>query len=257
MKCRLIISDNYNPFFNMAFDYYFWQKCIDKKNLPVLRFYKWNPSSVSTGYNQKKESLINLEFCEENKIPIVMRPTGGSAIFHDIEITYSFCANTSHHTFFSSPFSSYIILCKGIIKGIEKKGINFKIRGFSEGEEPSFTDIPCFSLSSRHDIVYNDKKVIGSAQRRNNFSFLQHGSILIDIRKDLWENIFIKEVDFSKIGCLKDIISDIDEKELMRFLKEGFEEVLSFSIFEDQLKKEEIEEIKIIEEKLKKEGKYE
>ncbi|MCM8766939.1 MAG: lipoate--protein ligase family protein [Candidatus Omnitrophica bacterium] len=256
MKCRFIICENYEPFFNMAFDYYFWKKCENPENPPVLRFYKWNPVAVSFGYNQDKTKLINLQFCKKNNISIVMRPTGGSAIFHDIEITYFFSSNLLHHPSFSSPFLSYLILCKGIINGIKKLGIELKIRGISEGKEPSFTDIPCFSLSSRHDIVFNDKKIIGSAQRRNNFSFLQHGSILIDIRKDLWENIFLKEVEFSKIGFLKELIS-IDEKELIEFLKQGLSETLEFDIFEDYLKKEEEKEIKIIEKKLRKEDKYE
>ena len=257
MRCRLILCENYDPFFNMSFDYFFWKKCQNKENLPILRFYKWVPSSVSVGYSQNPENLVNIEFCQKNKIPIVRRPTGGSAIFHDIEITYSFCANLSHHQYFSIPSSTYFIISNSIIKGIEKVGIKLKLRGFSDGKEPSFTDLACFSLSSKYDVVYNDKKIVGSAQRRNKFSFLQHGSILIDIKKDLWENIFLKEVDFYKIGCLKDILKDVDEKDLIEFLKDGFKEVLNLEIFEDELKKEEEEKIEVIKEKLKKEGMYE
>jgi len=256
MRCRLIICENYDPFFNMAFDYFFWKKCQDRENLPVLRFYKWNPSSVSTGYNQDHEKLVNIEFCKKNKIPIVRRPTGGSVLFHDIEITYSFCANLNHHPSFSMPSSTYFIISNGIIKGIEKTGINLKIRGLSDGKEPSFTDFACFSLSSRHDIVFENKKIVGSAQRRNKFSFLQHGSILIDINKDLWENIFLQKVNFSKIGYLKDFLGKVEEEKLIKFLKEGFKEVLDMKIYEDCLKKEEENEIEKIKEKIIKESKY-
>jgi lipoate-protein ligase A len=241
----------------MSFDYFFWKNSIDLNTLPVLRFYKWVPSSVSIGYNQIPEKLVNIEFCQKNGIPVVRRPTGGSAIFHDIEITYSFCANISHHKYFSMPSSTYFIISNSIIKGMEKKGIKLNLRGFSTGKEPSFTDFACFSLSSKYDVVYNDKKIVGSAQVRNKFSFLQHGSILIDIRKNLWENIFSKEVDFSKICTLNNIVKDIDEKELIEFLKNGFKEILQFEIFEDELKKEEEEKIEILREKLRKEGKYE
>ncbi|MCS7181150.1 MAG: lipoate--protein ligase family protein [bacterium] len=257
MRCRLIICEDYDPFFNMAFDYYFWKNCERPESFPVLRFYKWCPSSVSIGYNQMEEKIVNLDFCKKSNIPIVMRPTGGSAIFHDIEITYSFCADLKTHFYFSSPFLSYISVCNGIIKGIEKIGIKLEIRGISECKEPSFTNIPCFSLSSRHDIIYNGRKIVGSAQRRNNYSFLQHGSILIDIREDLWKNIFLKGVDFSKIICLKKIVGDTKEEELRDFLKKGFEEVFEFEIFEDELESKEIKEIEKIQEKLKKEGKYE
>ncbi|MCM8804096.1 MAG: lipoate--protein ligase family protein [Candidatus Omnitrophica bacterium] len=257
MKCRYILCENYDPYWNMAFDYYFWQKCSEKKSLSILRFYKWSPSSVSIGYNQKQINLINLHFCKKNNIPIVMRPTGGSAIFHDIEITYSFCSNLSNHNSFPSPLLSYMKICESIIKGIEKFGIKLKIRGISEGKEPSFTEIPCFSLSSRHDIIYNDKKIVGSAQRRNNFSFLQHGSILIDIRKTLWQNIFIQEIDFSKIGYLKELIGNFDEKKMINFLKSGFEDVFEFKTFEDEIGRKEANEIESIRIKLKKEGRYE
>ena len=257
MRCRLILCENYDPFFNMAFDYFCWKNFIDLNNYPILRFYKWIPSSISIGYNQKPENLVNIEFCKKNKIPVVRRPTGGSAIFHDIEITYSFCANISHHPYFSMPSSTYFIISNSIIKGLKKIGIKLKLRGFSNGKEPSFTDFACFSLFSKYDIVYNDKKIVGSAQRRNKFSFLQHGSILIDIRKNLWENIFLKEIDFYKIGCLKEILKDVNEKDLIKFLRVGFKEVLNFEIFEDELKKEEEEKIEIIKEKLKSEGKYE
>ncbi len=257
MRCRLILSENYDPFFNMSFDYFFWKKCQNIEDFPILRFYKWIPSSVSLGYNQLPENLVNIEFCQKNKIPVVRRPTGGSAIFHDIEITYSFCANVFHNQYFSMPSSTYFIISNSIINGLEKIGVKLKLRNFSNGKEPSFTDFACFSLSSKYDIVYNDKKIVGSAQRRNKFSFLQHGSILIDIRKNLWENIFLKEIDFSKIGCLKEILKDVNEKDLIKFLKNGFKEVLNFEIFEDELKKEEEEIIEIIKERLKSGGKYE
>lgn len=257
MKIRLILSKDYDPFWNMAFDYYFWKKCIDENSLPVLRFYKWEPESVSYGYNQRVETLINVDFCKENNIPYVKRPTGGSAIFHDIEITYSFCANLNHNYFFQFPFSSYIKICESIIKGIEKTGIKLKIRGISGNKEPSFTNIPCFSLYSRHDIVFNDKKIVGSAQRRNRFSFLQHGSILIDIRKDLWQNIFLEKVEFDKIGCLGEFCGNIDEQNLIKFLIEGFKEVLDAEIFEDEIEKKEKFEIEKIKENLKRKEEYE
>ncbi|MCM8772203.1 MAG: lipoate--protein ligase family protein [Candidatus Omnitrophica bacterium] len=257
MKVRLILDKNYEPYWNMAFDFYFWKKNTDWKFFPVLRFYKWNPSSVSFGYNQRIERLINVEFCNKNNIPMVMRPTGGSAIFHDIEITYSFSSNIKHNKFFLSPYISYIKIAESIIKGLEKLGLKLKIRGVSDNKEPSFTDIPCFSLFSRHDIVFENKKIVGSAQRRNSFSFLQHGSILIDIRKDLWENIFFKKVNFNGIGCLKELVGNFDEEELIKFLKNGFEEVLECEIFEDKLEIKEKKEIENIKGKLQKEGRYE
>ncbi|HOL22726.1 MAG TPA: lipoate--protein ligase family protein [bacterium] len=235
-KWRVVISGAMAPQENMDVDYALWQSCASGKSSPVLRFYQWKPSAVSLGYNQSPQNIINTDFCKDRNIPIVKRPTGGSAIFHDIELTYCFCGNVKDHPSFTSPFASYIDVCKGIINGLKKQGIELNIRGISEGKEPSYTTRDCFSLSSRHDLVIDGRKLVGSAQRRNKDAFLQHGSILLDINKDLWDNIFVERVDFSKITSLKEIIHDNTPLEvLISSIKDGFEEVFEVSFEEDNL----------------------
>jgi len=91
---RLIINGKENPSINMGIDFALWKSVSEGKSPPVLRFYQWMPSSVSIGYNQNPERLIDIDFCKKNNIHCVKRPTGGSAIFHDIELTYSFSATT-------------------------------------------------------------------------------------------------------------------------------------------------------------------
>lgn len=229
------------PADNMGVDYALWQSTSLGVSPPTLRFYQWNPSSVSLGYNQSAHRVINTEFCKAGNIPIVKRPTGGSAIFHDIELTYSFCGNFSGHRSFASPLGSYFAVCEGIIRGMKKVGASLEIRGFSEGKEPSFTARDCFSLSSRHDLIWNNRKAVGSAQRRNGSAFLQHGSILLDIRRDLWENIFLEEVDFSKIIPLGEMLAEtISPNCLIKILKEGFEEAFSVVFEEGELTGDEI-----------------
>jgi len=239
-KWRLIISGEVLPKENMATDYALWQSASSKKAPPTLRFYQWSPSSVSLGYNQSPHKVVNMDFCKDRNIPVVKRPTGGSAIFHDLELTYSFCGNVDDHPSFASPFGSYLAVCQGIIKGLKKLGLSLKVRGFSEGKEPSYTSRDCFSLSSRHDLVVDGKKLVGSAQRRNKDAFLQHGSILLDIRKDLWDNIFIEKVDFTKITTLQELLPVIPALEsLIIYLKQGFEEVFDVSFEEGELTAEE------------------
>jgi len=236
---RLIISGKENPSINMGIDFALWKSVSEGKSSPVLRFYQWMPSSISIGYNQNLEGLIDVEFCKKNNIHCVKRPTGGSAIFHDIELTYSFSAATCHKTCFLFPLSSYIEICKGIKMGIQKYGINLQIRGYNEGKEPSYTKKNCFSLSSRHDLVFDGKKLVGSAQRRNKNSFLQHGSILIEIREKIWEKVFIEKVDFSKITCLRNLGIDVKLNELEKFLKNGFENIFEVEFQIDELTEEE------------------
>jgi lipoyl(octanoyl) transferase len=235
-KWRLIISGARPPLENMETDYRLWQSAAKKESPPTLRFYQWNPSAVSLGYNQDAEKVINTEFCKTSNIPVVKRPTGGSAIFHDAELTYSFCSNVDEHPSFTSPLGSYLAVCRGIVNGMKRTGIRLEVRGFSEGKEPSFTGRDCFSLSSRHDLVYGNSKVVGSAQRRNKNAFLQHGSILLAIRRDLWENIFIEEVDFSKIISLNELMEKkVPLNYLIEIMKEGFKDAFNVEFEEKEV----------------------
>ncbi|MCX8081938.1 MAG: lipoate--protein ligase family protein [bacterium] len=239
-KWRLIISGVMSPEENMGVDYALWQSTSSGESTPVIRFYQWNPPAVSVGYNQSTNDLINTEFCSTHNIPIVKRPTGGSAIFHDIELTYSFCGNVKNHYSFGMPLSSYITVCEGIIKGLEYLGIKAEIRGFSEGKEPSYTTRDCFSLSSRHDIVVEGRKIVGSAQRRNKNAFLQHGSILIDINRELWDAIFIEKVDFLKIISLKELFKkSISIEMLIKNIIMGFEDIFGVHFLEGALTEKE------------------
>jgi lipoyl(octanoyl) transferase len=208
----------------------------EQKIPPTLRFYGWQPPGVSLGYNQSAERVVNTEFCRSAGIPIVMRPTGGSAIFHDVELTYSFVAHTGAHPDFASPLTSYFALCRALIAGVENLGAKLEIRGYSEGKEPSFSDRACFVLTSRHDVIHQGRKIIGSAQRRDESSFLQHGSILVGIRRDLWRSIFAERVDFDKIGCLGDILgTNLVPDAMVDPLRQGFQEYFGVRLAEEGL----------------------
>jgi len=239
-KWRIVISGETDPSLNMGIDYAIWDSARREKCPPTLRFYLWEPSSVSLGYNQSPEKVINVKFCKEHNIPIVRRPTGGSAIFHDIELTYSFSSHINSFSSFSSPLSSYISICKGLKKGIEEFGIKLEIRGYSDGKEPSFTEKACFVLSSRHDVICRGKKIIGSAQKRDKISFLQHGSILVGIRENLWMEIFSRKVDFGKVGSLNEFLKEkIMPEMLVQSIKRGFEEYFRIELSESSLTPEE------------------
>ncbi|MCX7706040.1 MAG: lipoate--protein ligase family protein [bacterium] len=223
-KFLFVITRDISPEMNMAIDSVVWNKTKENAELGILRFYTWKPSGVSLGANQKPEDLVDIEFCKKNKIPVVARVTGGSAIFHDREITYSFCS-TNDEKFFTGPLTSYEKICGALKLGLEKLGIKVEWRGQSIGKEPSLTNRDCFSLSTRHDLVFEGKKIIGSAQRKDRTSFLQHGSLLLEVRKGLWESIFLQKPDFTKIISLSDILSEIpDFEKIVSALVSGFEE---------------------------------
>ena len=223
-KWYFIVTREFSPAMNMALDSVMWEKVKENCDTAILRFYTWKPSGVSLGANQKPQNLVNIDFCKRNNIPIVARVTGGSAIFHDREITYSFSA-CNDREIFPGPLSSYEKISEGLKIGLGKIGINVQWRGVSIGKEPSLTNRDCFSLSSRHDLIFNGRKIIGSAQRKDRISFLQHGSLLLEIQRDLWKNIFLFEPDFSKIISVSEILKQVpDFDTIVNALKIGFEE---------------------------------
>lgn len=164
--------------FNMDFDLRLCEY-IQSVQKPILRFYQWKPYAISLGYHQKLDS-INLELAQKNNIDVVVRPTGGRAILHAEELTYSVIFPLNIY----SPHQLYQKISQAIIQGfhfyderlnvvsLEKSQIDFK--EFYK----STKSIPCFSSSARNEIKYGTKKLVGSAQRVLNNSILQHGSIL-------------------------------------------------------------------------------
>jgi lipoyl(octanoyl) transferase len=175
------INTGYNTGeYNMKFDSEKSINVSDGIDLPVFRVYAWNPWSVSLGANQK-ESDINLDECQKKGITLVRRPTGGRAVLHANEITYSVVTRIPLN---SSPQDLYREIHHVIINALNKLG---SISLDFEKSQPDFrklykseaSSISCFASSARYEVEKDGKKVIGSAQRVINGTLLQHGSILL------------------------------------------------------------------------------
>jgi len=190
-----------------------------------LRFYRWNPPAVSLGSGQKPEEEANLDFCRQNGIDVVRRPSGGGAILHEDEITYSFTSRISNHPAFKDLLSSYYIIVEGLMEGLKKIGVNAEVRGGKSSGPERY--IPCFALSSRHDLVVKSKKIIGSAQRRKKNAFMQHGSIPISYNPQLITGVFRNPQDFfDKATSITEILERRPEDAVIKeALRKGMEEV--------------------------------
>jgi lipoate-protein ligase A len=238
-KWLVIFSGQDSPAMNMALDSIMWERARKNPDIAILRFYAWVPPAVSLGAGQLPEKLVNVDFCQHHGIPIVRRVTGGSAIFHDIEITYSF--SSVNDEVFPGPSASYEKICEAISTGVKNLGVQLSFRGLSTGREPSFTSRDCFSLSSRYDLVAGGRKFVGSAQRKDKNSFLQHGSILLNIRKHFWQGIFIQRPDFEKISCLSDFVMVPLIDVILEQLAAGFEEYFGTKFTPDGFTRQEID----------------
>ena len=169
---------------------------------PVFRLYGWSPKCVSLGRNQK-------EFPIPDGLDCVRRLTGGRALLHDNEITYSYVAPAREG---ESVIDSYKKISGILIDFFKTLDIELDFGGGEKCKGSTNFDY-CMLLSTGADVCYQGKKIIGSAQCRKNGYILQHGSILFDYDKEFLENLFHEEV--KGITCIKEIMPKITQEEFL------------------------------------------
>jgi lipoate-protein ligase A len=187
-EVNAVLSDNFwwwldcGPMeggWHMAADQYFADSMVRLRR-PVMRIYQWQPWCISLGHHQSS-SCVNLNQCHKDSIDVVRRQTGGRAVYHAEEITYSIIIPAGHD-FADSVSGTYHRLSEGLVAGLRTLGIpaSFQKRGINfKDHYATKISASCFSAAALHEIVVRDKKLVGSAQRRMSDSVLQHGSILI------------------------------------------------------------------------------
>lgn len=200
---------------NMDIDSQLLDNAIQKQiKEPVFRLYGWMPACVSLGRNQD-EGFLNEKLLEKYNIDVVRRLTGGRALLHDNEITYSFVCPVSYLEHGEHVVSSYKEISQILIDKFKKIGINLDF-GTSKSVKTGFDY--CMLISTGADLCYNNKKLIGSAQCRKNGYILQHGSILYDYDRKLLEEIFGEKVSTDEITSIKEINPDLTKEEIIEIL---------------------------------------
>ncbi|WP_029099440.1 lipoate--protein ligase family protein [Brevibacillus thermoruber] len=186
---RFIVTEAMPPAMNMAVDEAILQLHSEGKVPPTVRFYTWNPATLSIGYFQKAAKEINLEALRERGLGFVRRPTGGRAVLHDQELTYSVVVSESHPKMPSSVTEAYKVISMGLLHGFQRLGLRAEMVSLATEEEKEKYSSPgssaCFDSPSWYELVVEGKKVAGSAQTRQKGVILQHGSILLEMDVEL------------------------------------------------------------------------
>lgn len=183
---------------------------------PIFRLYGWKPACVSLGRNQK-DDFLDYELLKSKNIDVVRRLTGGRALLHDNEITYSFICPESFLQNGSHIVSSYKEISQILIDKFKKLGIDLDF-GASKPIKTGFDY--CMLISTGADLCYKEKKLIGSAQCRSHGYILQHGSILYDYDKKLLEEIFKEKVSTDEITSIKEINPKLSKEKIIDILNE-------------------------------------
>ncbi|MEM6282360.1 MAG: biotin/lipoate A/B protein ligase family protein [Chloroflexota bacterium] len=171
---RLIYSEPMEGAANMAADEAILRAVAAKKQPPTLRVYGWNPFSLSLGYGQRIRDA-DLDRIIDNGWTLVRRPTGGRAILHGDELTYSVTLPEDHPIAAGGIIETYLRLSNGLMLAMERMGLN--VQADPDGDEETGKGPVCFEVPSKYEITVGGKKLIGSAQLRRGGGVLQHGTL--------------------------------------------------------------------------------
>ncbi|CAM5792724.1 MULTISPECIES: lipoate--protein ligase family protein [Brevibacillus] len=253
-KWRFIVTEGMSPAMNMAVDEAILQLHSEGKVPPTVRFYTWNPATLSIGYFQKAAKEINLELVQEKGIGFVRRATGGRAVLHDQELTYSVVVSESHPEMPSSVTEAYKVISLGLLHGFQNLGLDAEMVSLASEEEKEKYSSPgssaCFDSPSWYELVVEGKKVAGSAQTRQKGVILQHGSILLDMDVELLFSLLhfssdrLKErmmESFRKKAVTINEVSNrpVSLQEAMEAFRDGFATGLKVELVKGELTPEE------------------
>jgi len=222
---RLLIDPPQNGPENMATDEAILKSCKERLSPPTLRLYEWSEPTLSIGCFQKAENAI--KYCLETGIPYVRRITGGRAVLHSDEVTYSIICSADEPLFAEGITGAYRIISRCLLETLREAGINADMH-IHRAIESNSKKISCFHSPSRYEIIINNRKIIGSAQRRFKRAFLQHGSILFSIERNLIAQLFGEE-SLSTMAWIK-LYSDIKKHEFRTILIDKIRKGLNINL---------------------------
>lgn len=200
LEGRLVVDDALPGAMNMAVDEAILGQ-YDEQPRPTLRFYRWQPATLSLGYFQDADEITQ-QSTAVRELPAVRRCTGGGAILHDDELTYSLTIGLDHEAVRTSAVHLYDLVHEAVIATAATIGVTAQIRGCGSGcgddrpVRPSGSSTSgtedavscgssrrgpffCFGRQHATDVVAEGVKMAGSAQRRSRTAVLQHGSIIL------------------------------------------------------------------------------
>jgi lipoate---protein ligase len=220
-----VLETGYKPAaLNMAID----EALIENTDeAPVLRIYGWRPAAISVGYFQSIKEEVDLEKCSQLGVDVVRRLTGGGAVLHEFEVTYSFITKQYPQNI----MESYRWICDAIVISINRLGFN-----------ASFVPL--------NDIVVDGKKISGNAQTRRKGVLLQHGTLLLGLDVDKMFSVLKVPSEKLRDRIIKDVkervtsLSGTTFEDMASSLRTSFAEKFDAKLVVDSLSTEEISHAK-------------
>ncbi len=239
---RLLNTHHFDGATNMAIDEAISRAVQANLVLPTLRFFGWQPACLSLGQAQPGAD-VDQAACRAAGVDVVRRPTGGRAILHTDELTYSVIAPEREPRVAGTIVESYKRLSEGLLNGLMLMGVPTR-----QVEQPDNHDRDqgpvCFEVPSNYEIVFDGKKLVGSAQMRKAGVVLQHGTIPLhgDIaRISLYlaqhpDQVRVRQRATTVEAAIRRVI---DYDTAARLMAQGFAEALNLQLAAGELTSEE------------------
>ena len=265
---NFINTGSHDPYYNMAMDEALLNFVSRGEIDPVVRFYTWDPATLSVGYFQRLKKEIDIDKVKEKGFGLVRRQTGGRGVLHDKELTYSVIVPESHPNMPSTITEAYRVISEGLLEGFKLLGFDAYFAIPRSKEEREKLKQPrsavCFDAPSWYELVVEGRKIAGSAQTRQKSVILQHGSLLQDVDVDELFDMFIFKNDRLKEKMKKAFvdkavaINDISDRhisieEMEKAFEEGFKKGLDIEFKPLSLTENQLAEVKDLEEKYRSE----
>jgi lipoate-protein ligase A len=197
---RLVIEDApRSGAANMAIDQAIAEACAAGASLPTLRFYQWQPPAISLGRHQPNADIDHAAAAAKG-YEIVRRPTGGRAILHTDEWTYSVAARLDEERLAGGVMDAYLSISNALLAGLQRLGVPAH-KAPATNRAGSDVSAACFEVPSAYEITANGRKLIGSAQSRRAGYVLQHGSL--PLYGDITRLIDVLALDPAAAGSLR------------------------------------------------------
>jgi len=259
-RWRMIAGFGLSGALNMALDEALLESVIAGSG-PVIRLYSWEPATLSLGVNQPVGEVEPGE-CARRGFGLVRRLTGGRAVLHQHELTYSVIAKESDRRVSGGVVESYRKISEALVDGLRELGAEVSLAppdralhralvearrsgaeaGLAEGSHGAV----CFDAASDYELTAGGRKLVGSAQARRGGALLQHGSILLDVDWDAWASVFAYRTEAGRLRAAAKLPSRMTSlreqlgrrvgiEEASEAVAAGFERVFQIALYHGNL----------------------
>jgi lipoate-protein ligase A len=252
---RMITDPPRPPAFNMAADLCLLRNCAQDPRTVYVRFYSWEPPTVSIGWMQNAATVLDMEAMAHDGVAWIRRPTGGRAVLHKGDVTYSVVFPKTVRAMGTTVHQTYSVIAGCLVNGLTRAGITVSLHDAKLDTAAARREgkLPCFLAPNRNEIMLRSHKLIGSAQKRTAGAVLQHGSIPVDgAFRDLslYGNVsdrqrrVHRELLSARCTCLQEAAPGCTRKHVVSYLADGFADSLALPRLDQPWTDEEMRQIR-------------